>query len=85
MKINPTQILYITLGPKNKWRNDCIYRDNTIRLGYIQISHELCLECKSKNEWIEVEEELKKHFDNTTITRRRNEIRNFYLSDENTL
>jgi hypothetical protein len=63
MKITPNQILYINLGPDNKWRKDCIYTDNTIRLGHIQVSHLLCLECKSKNEWSEVEEELKKYFD----------------------
>lgn len=85
MKITSNQILYINLGLHNEWRKDCIYTENTIRLGHIEVSHQLCLECKSKDKWSEVEEELKKYFDNKIITRRRNEIRNFYLSDENTL
>lgn len=47
MKITPNQqILYINLGTKNKWRKDCIYTENTIRLGHIEVSHQLCLECK---------------------------------------
>lgn len=86
MKITPNQILYITLGPKNKWRKDCIYTDNTIRLGYIEISHQLCLECKSKNDWSKVKKELKKHdLFNKQIEAHCNKIQCFYENGEDTL
>ncbi|MCC5656639.1 HNH endonuclease [Nostoc sp. XA010] len=85
MKITPNKILYINLGPDNKWRKDCIYTDNTIRLGHIEVSHQLCLECKSKNKWSEVEEELKKYFTKNKVVKRCKQISNFYVSDENTL
>ncbi|PHM07126.1 hypothetical protein CK516_29010 [Nostoc sp. 'Peltigera malacea cyanobiont' DB3992] len=85
MKITPNKILYINLGPDNKWRKDCIYTDNTICLGHIEVSHQLCLECKSKNKWSEVEEELKKYFTKNKVVKRCKQISNFYVSDENTL
>ncbi|WP_392480976.1 hypothetical protein [Nostoc sp. C110] len=86
MKITPNQILYINLGPDNEWRKDCIYTDNTIRLGYIQISHQLCLECKAKNQWNRVEEELKKHdCFNKQIKAHCKKIKYFYESGEDTL
>ncbi|MEH2467306.1 hypothetical protein [Nostoc sp.] len=86
MKITPNKILYITLGLDNKWRKDCIYTDNTIRLGYIEVPHQLCLECKSKNEWSEVKEKLKKYdLFKKQITSHCNKIRYFYESGEDTL
>ncbi|MEJ6486387.1 hypothetical protein N0Y54_34880 [Nostoc punctiforme UO1] len=59
---------------------------NTIRLGYIQISHQLCLECKAKNQWNRVEEELKKHdCFNKQIKAHCKKIKYFYESGEDIL
>ncbi|MBC6431445.1 hypothetical protein FM036_11770 [Nostoc sp. HG1] len=87
MKINDsqvTQVLYITLGEKNEWQKDCIYKDNTLRLSYKQISHQLCIDKK----WSAVEEELKifcGEKPKQVATNDLNQIRHFYLSGEDTL
>lgn len=33
-KINPSTVRYIKLGERGEWEQECIERDNTIRLGY---------------------------------------------------
>ncbi len=36
-------ILFIKLGLGGEWEKDCIETDGTIRLGFNEASHELCL------------------------------------------
>ncbi len=77
------QVLYINLGTHNKWRHNCIYNDNTIRLSYVEVDHQLCLAAK----WTEVEEQLKifRNGNKRVITSDKNQIQKFYQCGEDTL
>ncbi|MBD2167426.1 HNH endonuclease [Calothrix membranacea FACHB-236] len=77
------QVLYINLGEGNKWAEDCFYKDNTIRLGYLEIDHQLCLEAK----WTEVEQELRRFrkADEKQIQKYLKQIQRFYECREDTL
>ncbi|MEH2175912.1 HNH endonuclease [Nostoc sp.] len=87
MKINDSQVnqvLYINLGRKNEWQKDCIYKDNTLRLSYKQISHQLCIDKR----WSAVEEQLKIFRSGKpkgVATNDLKQIRYFYLNGEDTL
>ena len=82
-KIRPKKILFIKLGEGGKYEKDCIENSQTLRLGYREIDHSLCL----KGNWKAVHnyftDTLKtKDFVATSHT---NQIRQFYEEDENTL
>ena len=80
--IRPSQALYIKLGLSGEWERECITRDQTLRLGYREVSHDLCL----TGEWNAVLEELKPlRKDVGAATRDINQIRNFYEADETVL
>lgn len=80
--IKASQALYIKLGRGGAWERDCITRDQTLRLGYREASHDLCLQGR----WDEVLEELKAvRKDAGAATRDTNQIRLFYESDETVL
>jgi hypothetical protein len=73
--------LYIKLGESGLWQTECI-QQGTLRLGYKQISHELC----TSNNWAGVLEEIQKRTSNRgAATRHLNQIRLFYESPEDVL
>ena len=79
---NPSKALYIKLGRGGNWESECIEEDQTIRLGYHNIPHDLCLQGK----WDEVYEELGRLRQNSGAARRdAKQIRLFYESDESVL
>jgi hypothetical protein len=81
-KINPRKALYIKLGLGGVWERDCIQRDQTLRLGYVEASHEACLQRK----WDIVTGEIEKIRDDPgAATRDVNQIRAFYESGEDVL
>jgi len=80
--INPKNAKYIKLGRNGIWEKDCIEVTQTLKLGYREISHELCL----RGRWDEVQQELlEKRDDAGTATVDKNQIRAFYESDEEVL
>ncbi len=80
--IRPMHALYIKLGQGGSWENECINETSTLRLGYQEASHELCL----KGNWDVVQKELKAiRKDDGAATRDMNQIRLFYESDETVL
>jgi hypothetical protein len=82
MKINPSKALYIKLGSSGEWEPECIYKNQTLRLGYIEVDHDICL----RGEWDEVAEQLKPiRSDVGAITRDVNQIRNFYEAEKDVL
>jgi hypothetical protein len=80
--ISPSRALYIKLGQNGEWEHDCITRQQTLRLGYREVPHNLCL----RGKWDQVQEELKaKNNDSGVATRHANQIRLFYESDKTVL
>jgi hypothetical protein len=80
--IRPSQALYIKLGQGGAWESQCINETQTLRLGYQEASHQLCL----KGDWVTVQQELKAiRKDTGAATRDTNQIRLFYESDETVL
>ena len=80
--IRPSRALYIKLGQGGAWENDCINETQTLRLGYQEASHQLCLQ----GDWAGVHQELKAiRKDVGAATRDTNQIRLFYESDETVL
>jgi hypothetical protein len=82
-KINPSAAYYIKLGAGGKYEHDCIEGTATIRLGYNQIPHDLCL----AKQWDEVRTNVTREYgsDPGTTTRHVNQIRAFYEADESVL
>jgi hypothetical protein len=79
--ISPSKALYIKLGEGGKYESDCIEKEQTLRISYRKISHELCL----GGEWDKVLDELKIDSDEGTAKRHREQIKFFYESDETVL
>ena len=80
--INPKKAYYIKLGRNGVWEKDCLEVSQTLKLGYREISHELCL----LGRWDEVQQELLEKRDAVgAATRDKNQIRAFYESDEQVL
>jgi len=82
-KINPQKVLFIKLGRGGKYEKSCIEDDQTLRLGYGEVDHQLCI----KHDWAVVHkyfttEENSKTFVATSHT---NQIKQFYEEDEHTL
>jgi len=82
-KIHSLKILFIKLGSNGKFEKDCIEKEQTLRLDYHTVPHELCITHK----WDEVhkyfcEEENAPVFVATNHT---NQVKRFYEEDENTL
>jgi hypothetical protein len=82
-KIKADRVLFIKLGQGGKYETDCIEKDNTLRLGYREVDHQLCIDKK----WDKVHvyfttEENSKSFVATSHT---NQIKQFYEQDEKTL
>ncbi|MDQ3397572.1 MAG: hypothetical protein M3511_07345 [Deinococcota bacterium] len=79
--IEPSQVLYIKLGRSGSWEEDCI-ANGTLRLGYRETPHELCL-TKQWDEVQNVQETIRKN--KGTATSDKNQLRNFYEADERVL
>ncbi|MEE4196567.1 MAG: hypothetical protein V2I54_02895 [Bacteroidales bacterium] len=82
-EINPTKVLFIKLGEGGKFEKECLEKEQTLRLGYKEVNHDICI----NNEWDKVhkyfiEEEKARSFVATSHT---NQIKQFYEEDENTL
>jgi hypothetical protein len=82
-KIKANKVLFIKLGQGGKYETECIVNDNTIRLSYCEVDHQLCMDKK----WDKVHdyyttEENSKTFVATSHT---NQIRQFFEEDEKTL
>ena len=80
--INPKNAHYIKLGRNGVWEKDCLEVSQTLKLGYREISHDLCLQGR----WDEVQQELLEKRDTVgAATKDKNQIRAFYESDEQVL
>lgn len=82
-KINADKVLFIKLGQGGEYETNCIEKENTLRLGYGEVEHQLCLD----GQWGKVHnyfttEENSKNFVATSHT---NQIKQFYEQDERTL
>ena len=82
-KIKATKVLFIKLGEGGKYEKDCIENNQTLRLGYREVDHKLCI----NQNWDKVHdyfttEENSKTFVATSHT---NQIKQFYEEDEKTL
>ncbi len=82
-KNNPKKILFIKLGEGGRYEKDCIEKDNTIRLEYSSVDHELCL----KGQWDKVHRHFtdKLETKNFVASSHTNQIRQFYEEGEDTL
>lgn len=83
IKIKANKVLFIKLGHGGVYETDCIENSNTLRLGYKEVDHKLCMDQK----WDKVHEyfitvENSKTFVATSHT---NQIKQFYEQDEKTL
>ena len=82
-KVKANKVLFIKLGEKGEFEKECITKNQTLRLSFHEVDHELC---KNK-EWEKVKQfyltEKKK--DPSTATKYKNQIQQFYEEDEKTL
>jgi hypothetical protein len=79
--INPKEVLYIKLGKEGMWERECIEKENTLKLGYNEVPHDLCV----KGEWEKVQEERLKFHKKSAAKRDVQQIRYFYEADESVL
>jgi hypothetical protein len=79
-KITANQAFFIKLGGSGEWEESCIKADNTIKLGYLDICHESCI----NGEWDKIRTDFK-NTDNGAITRHINQIKQFYTASTDTL
>jgi hypothetical protein len=81
-EIKPSKAFFIKLGSGGCFEPGCIERDQTIRLGFNETDHTVCL----KGDWKKIHSDLlKKGRTKGKATEITNEIRYFYEADENTL
>jgi hypothetical protein len=82
-KIKVNKVLYIKLGQGGEFEQECIEKLQTLRLGYREVDHQLCLDRKwDKVYEYFVNEKKCKPFVATSHT---NQIKQFYEEDEETL
>lgn len=82
MKVEAKKALFIKLGSKGHWEEDCIEKSNTIRLGFNNPFHNECIEGK----WKIVEKYWNKKKKNKgKAAETINQIKSFYESPEDTL
>ncbi|MFW6126339.1 MAG: hypothetical protein ACOC58_04460 [Chloroflexota bacterium] len=80
--IAPSEAYYIKLGRGGRYEQQCIEVDQTVRLDYRSVPHELCIEA----DWEAVLEELKPLSGSLgAATRHLNQVRHFYEADETVL
>lgn len=82
-KINADKVLFIKLGQGGEYESDCIEKDNTLRLGYEEVNHQLCLD----GQWDKVHNYFTTEENSKTsiATSHTNQIKQFYEQDEKIL
>jgi hypothetical protein len=82
-KISPNQAYYIKLGAGGNHEYQCIEVDQTIRVGFINVDHQLCVEKR----WEEVKDVLqeKHNWNSSTASNQRNQLQAFYESGDDVL
>ncbi len=82
-RIKANKVLYIKLGQGGKFEKECIENNHTLRLGYREVDHKLCL----TGQWDKVHDYFTTEENSKTFvaTSHSNQIKQFYEEDENTL
>jgi len=78
-EIRAASAYFIKLGKKGAWEEECILRDNTIKLGFNNPLHSECL----AGEWHKIHEYWRRQ--KREATKITNQIKAFYESDDDTL
>jgi len=81
-KISPSMVLFIKLGSAGAWEEECIEKEQTIRIGFNEFEHDDCIAGK----WGAVRDYYKSIGTSPQwITTYTNQLQYFYEADENTL
>ena len=82
-KIKANKVLFIKLGQGGKFEKECIENNHTLRLGYREVEHKLCL----TGQWNKVHDYFTTEENSKTFvaTSHSNQIKQFYEEDEKTL
>jgi len=82
-KIKANKVLFIKLGQGGKFEKECIENNQTLRLGYREIDHKLCL----TGQWDKVHDYFTTEENSKTFvaTSHSNQIKQFYEEDDKTL
>src|ERR1700722_19418413 len=80
--IKPDDIYFIKLGEKGKWEEECLFKNPSIRLGYHEIPHDLCM----SGQW----ENVRKIYitpdkQDGQATHHKNQVQKFYTASENVM
>lgn len=82
--IKPARALYIKLGKAGIWERDCLTREQTLRLGYVEVPHNLCM----SGAWEQAAEDFRSGSPNmpaATVTNHMNQVRLFYEAGDDVL
>ena len=84
--ITAKQAIFIKLGVGGLWVSDC-FRDNTIRLGYKSVPHDICLSACDSGDWTMARREIRQAYrcTETATGNHLNQVRKFYESDSSVL
>ena len=84
--ITAIQAIFIKLGEGGQWVSDC-FRDNTIRLGYKRVPHDICLSACDSGDWAEARRAIRSAYGGgeTATGNHLNQIRRYYESDSSVL
>jgi len=81
-KISAEKVLYIKLGRGGMFETDCIEHKSTIKLGYNECNHDLCMQGK----WNELKQSMREDSkDPGSLTRHVDQIRKFYEEPSSTM
>ena len=82
-KIKADKVLFIKLGASGEFETECTEKDNTLRLSYKKVDHQLCLDRK----WNEVHDHFttEQNSQSFVATSHTNQIKQFYEEGDLTL
>lgn len=82
-KVKANKVLFIKLGHGGEHEADCIEKDNTLKLRYREVDHQLCI----SGQWDKVHDYFttKENSKTFVATSHTNQIKQFYEQDEKTL
>lgn len=82
-KIKANKVLFIKLGQGGEFEKECIEQNQTLRLGYREVDHKLCLDGR----WDKVHDYFTTEANSKTFvaTSHSNQIKQFYEDDDKTL
>lgn len=82
-KIKANKVLFIKLGRGGQFEKECIEQSQTLRLGYTQVNHKLCI----NGQWDKVHDYFttEKNLKTFVASSHTNQIKQFYEEDEKTL